>query len=213
MTEKAFRIDWRVDLNASSPHEAACFAREIQEQDGNTATRFSVEDKQTGEITVVEVPHDEKPTNLAARMPADTTSRRSLRPGREYRTRDGRVAQILEWDRDDPTFPLFVRFQVLHDEWAAGLRTKAGLHPQNLAGDKPHPLDIVEVNPTVEKWVRVYDRPPLNEDGKQLINGKPLAAERAAHWYLFDTERDARASLRGVRAVFKVEYQEGEGIV
>ena len=133
--KKAFRIDHRVDLDASSPHEAACFAREIQDHPHNTATVFSVEDKQTGEIHVIDLAGDgAKGTNLAARMPADTTSRRSLRPGRVYRTRDGKVAEVVEWDRDDPQFPLFVRFQLTHDEWAVGLRTKAGLHPQTLDG-------------------------------------------------------------------------------
>lgn len=209
---KKFRIDWAVTTLASSAHEAACRAREIQEDPANTATVFSVEDKQTGEITVHDLALDGgKGENEAARRPADTTSRRSLRPGRTYKTRGGLPAEILEWDREGE-FPLAVRFEVQGEPFI-GLRTKAGLHPQNLAGDKPHPLDIVEVNPTIEKWVRVYDRAPLNESGKQVVSGKEFAPERGLHWYLFNTEQEARAQLRGVRAVFRVEYQEGQGIV
>lgn len=212
MTEKAFRVDWRVDLNASSPQEAACFAREIQEQP-NTATVFSVEDKQTGEIHVIDLAlNGAKGENLAARMPADTKSRRSLRPGRPLQTRSGLPVEVVEWDRGGE-FPLAVRIFDQPESCISGLRTKSGLHPQNLDGSKPHPLDIVEVNPTIEKWVRVYDRAPLNESGKQVVSGKEFAPERGLHWYLFNTEQEARAQLRGVRAVFKIEYQEGEGIV
>ncbi len=204
-----FRIDWRIDIDASSPQEAAAFASEIQSQnDISTATVFSVENKQTGEITVVDLAVDgAKGQNPAARTPADTTSLRSLRPGRIYQTRSGLPARVESWD-EAGEFPLYVVIGLPDGATATGVRTKTGGHPQG----SPHPLDIVEANPTIQKWVRVYDRAALNEAGKQVVGGKEFAAERGLHWYIFDTEQEAKAQLRGVRAVFPIEYTEGEGL-
>ncbi|MFC7661785.1 hypothetical protein ACFQWF_01550 [Methylorubrum suomiense] len=134
--ERLFRIDWAIELRASSAREAACFASEIQYQD-NTATIFSVEDRQTGEITVHDVPGDVPGTNITARRPADTTFvPRTLRPGGQYQTRNGHPAEVVEWDRPD-MFPLTVRMDLGGDQPALGIRTKAGLHPAG--GGRPHP--------------------------------------------------------------------------
>lgn len=208
--ERRFRIDWRIDINASSPKEAAFFAREIQEQPENTATIFSVEDRQTGEIHVIDTALDDKlGQNKAARRPEDTAFvPRTLRQGMQYRTRQGHLVEIVEWDRPGE-FPLAIRIDFGDHQYATGVRTKAGLHPAG--GGKPHPLDVVEANPTVQKWIRLYDR-KLNENGKQVVGGKEFAAERGLFMYVFDTEAEARASLQGVRAVFPIEYHEGEGL-
>lgn len=208
--ERRFRIDWRIDINASSPREAAFLAREIQEQPENTATVYSVEDKQTGEIHVIDTALDDKlGQNKAARRPEDTAFvPRTLRQGTKYQTRNGFPVQILIWDRAGD-YPLGVTIDFGEGRLAPGVRTKAGLHPAG--GGKPHPLDVVEANPTIVKWVRLYDR-KLNENGKQVVGGKEFAAERGLFMYLFDTEAEARASLQGVRAVFPIEYREGEGL-
>ena len=100
-TAKRFRVDWAVEIDAASPHEAACFATEIMDQD-STATIFSVEDLQTGAISVHDITLDGVPgENIIARRPEDTTFvPRTLRPDRQYRTRDGQAAHVVEWDLD-----------------------------------------------------------------------------------------------------------------
>lgn len=205
---KLYRVDWAIETAASSPEEAAAFASEIQEQT-NTATIFSVEDRQTGKITTVDMALDgAKGENLIARRPVDTTyTARTLRPGGEYRTREGHKVEIVSFNEPAP-FPVGVR--VFHPDGGiiVGLRTKAGLHP---ASEGDHPGDVFEVNPPVTKWLRMYDR-KLNEAGKQVVGGKEFAAERGLFLYLFDTEEEARASLQGVRAVFPITYREGEGL-
>ncbi|KQS75084.1 hypothetical protein ASG32_08275 [Methylobacterium sp. Leaf361] len=205
---KLFRVDWAIETAASSPEEAAAFASEIQSQ-GSTATIFSVEDRQTGKVTTVDTALDgAKGENLIARRPEDTTFvARTLRPGREYRTREGLPVEIVSFN-DPGEFPVGVRITLPDGGTAAGLRTKAGLHP---ASQGDHPGDVFEVNPPITKWVRVYDR-KLNEAGKQVVGGKEFAAERGLNWYIFDTEEEARASLQGVRAVFSITYREGEGL-
>lgn len=207
---RAFRIDWAIELSASSPAEAAAFAAEIQYQD-NTATNFSVTDKQTGEVTIHDMGVDGVVgTNLFAKRPEDTGfTARSLRPGGKYQTRDGQPVDIIRWDRTDTDFPLEVKIHADRGGIIAGIRTKAGHHPQGQG--KPHPLDVVEVNPATEKWVRLYDR-KLNAAGKQVVAGKEFAAERGLFMYVFDTEAEARANLQGVRAVFPIRYREGEGL-
>lgn len=206
--QKRFRVDWAVELDATSPQEAAAFATEIQDQ-ASTATIFSVEDRQTGKITVVDMALDGIPgENLIARRPEDTTFvARTLRPGREYRTREGLKVEILSFEEPAP-FPVAVRIHLPDGGTATGLRTKNGHHP---ASEGNHPGDVFEVNPPITKWVRMYDR-KLNEAGKQVVGGKEFAAERGLNWYIFDTEAEARASLQGVRAVFPVTYREGEGL-
>jgi hypothetical protein len=206
--QKRFRVDWAVELDASSPEEAAAFAVEIQDQN-STATIFSVEDRQTGKITVVDMALDGVPgENLIARRPEDTTFvPRTLRPCREYRTRDGLKVEILSFE-EPGEFPVGVRIHLPDGGTVTGLRTKNGLHP---ASQGNHPGDVFEVNPPVTKWLRMYDR-KLNEAGKQVVGGKEFAAERGLFLYLFDTEEEARASLQGVRAVFPIMYREGDGL-
>ncbi|MEH3065414.1 MAG: hypothetical protein PGN33_22645 [Methylobacterium radiotolerans] len=203
---KLYRVDWAIETAASSPQEAAAFAAEIQDQ-VSTATIFSVEDRQTGQITTVDMALDgAKGENLIARRPEDTTFvARTLRPGHEYRTRNGQVARIVEWaDQGVPGFPLGIE---LGDTGANYFVTKTGRRFE----DREDALDVFEVNPPMTKWLRVYDR-KLNEAGKQVVGGKEFAAERGLFLYLFDTEAEARASLQGVRAVFPITYREGEGL-
>ncbi|PZP71731.1 hypothetical protein [Methylorubrum populi] len=204
--ERRFRIDWRIDIDASSPREAAFFAREIQEQPENTATVYSVEDKQTGEIHVIDTALDDaKGQNQAARRPEDTTyTARSLRLDRPLQTRDGQSVEVIEQDNQVVLgFPIRVRAGGRIDFYV----TKAGRRFL----DREDALDVVEVNPATEKWVRLYDR-KLNAAGKQVVGGKEFAAERGLFMYVFDTEEQARASLQGVRAVFPIRYREGEGL-
>lgn len=205
---KLFRVDWAIETAASSPEEAAAFASEIQSQ-GSTATIFSVEDRQTGKVTTVDTALDGAVgENLIARRREDTTFvARTLRPGREYRTREGLKVEILSFE-EPGAFPVGVRIHLPDGGFATGLRTKNGHHP---ASEGDHPGDVFEVNPPITKWLRVYDR-KLNEAGKQVVGGKEFAAERGLFLYLFDTEAEARASLQGVRAVFPITYREGEGL-
>lgn len=207
---KLFRVDWAIETAASSPEEAAAFASQIQEQT-NTATIFSVEDRQTGKITTVDMALDgAKGENLIARRPEDTNFvARTLRPGHEYRTREGLKVEILSFDDGSGSdWPVIVRIAEPGGTFIKGARTKAGLHP---ASQGDHPGDVFEVNQPMTKWLRVYDR-KLNEAGKQVVGGKEYAAERGLFLYLFDTEAEARASLQGVRAVFPITYREGEGL-
>ncbi|GBU16813.1 MULTISPECIES: hypothetical protein [Methylobacterium] len=134
---------------------------------------------------------------------------RSLRPDSKYQTRSGRPVDILKFDDGSGSeFCLHVRIHAEDGSFITGARTKAGRHPAS-KGD--HPGDVVEVNPTVTRWLRIYDR-KLNEEGKQVVGGKEYPAERGLFLYMFDTEAEARANLRGVRAVVPVEYREGEGL-
>ncbi|QEE37980.1 MULTISPECIES: hypothetical protein [unclassified Methylobacterium] len=201
---KRFRVDWAVEIDAASPHEAACFATEIMDQE-STATVFSVEDLQTGVISVHDITLDGVPgENIIARRPEDTQYvSRTLRPGREYRTRDGRAVQILDWDLDG-TGQLLIQIE---DERSTGIRLKNG----RVSERNEWAIDVFEVNPEVTKWLRMYDR-KLNEAGKQVVGGKEYAAERGLFLYLFDTEAEARASLQGVRAVFPITYRDGDGL-
>lgn len=201
---KRYRIDWAVELDATSPREAAAFACDIQDQ-ASTATIFSVEDRQTGEITTVDMSLDGVPgENIVARRPEDTKFvARTLRPGHEYQLRDGRAVHVLDWDYHG-TGQLHVQ---VWGEKSTSLRHKNG----RISLDTPGALDVFEVNPPMTKWLRIYDR-KLNEAGKQVLNGKEYAAERGLFMYLFDTEAEARASLQGVRAVFPITYREGEGL-
>lgn len=203
-TLKRYRVDWAVELDASSPEEAAAFASEIQDQT-STATIFSVEDRQTGRITVVDMAVDgAKGENLIARRPVDTTYiARTLRPGGEYQLADGRAVHVLDWDYHG-SGQLHVQ---VWGERSTSLRHKNG----RISVDTPCALDVFEVNPPMTKWLRVYDR-KLNEAGKQVVGGKEFAAERGLFLYLFDTEAEARASLQGVRAVFPITYREGDGL-
>lgn len=207
---KRFRIDWAVELDATSPQEAAGFACELMDQE-STATIFSVEDRQTGKITVVDMSLDGTPgENIIARRPEDTTFvARTLRPGLTYQTREGLPVEILSFDDGSGSdWPVIVRIAEPGGTFIKGARTKAGLHP---ASQGDHPGDVFEVNPPMTKWLRVYDR-KLNDAGKQVVGGKEYAAERGLFLYLFDTEAEARASLQGVRAVFPITYREGEGL-
>lgn len=50
-----FRVKWEIDVEASSHFEAACFAKEIQENPDSTATVFDVrkhDDDKTIEIDI-----------------------------------------------------------------------------------------------------------------------------------------------------------------
>lgn len=200
---KLFRVDWAIETAASSPEEAAAFASQIQEQT-NTATIFSVEDRQTGKITTVDMALDGATgENLIARRPEDTDYvRRTLRPGGAYQLRNGEAVHDIDFTSEPGR--IHFRYENGNDDW----RGKTGrVFPDGY----DHPLDIVEVNPPMTKWLRVYDR-KLNEAGKQVVGGKEYAAERGLFLYLFDTEAEARASLQGVRAVFPITYREGEGL-
>lgn len=181
-----FDVTWTGQVEAPNPFSAAGAALALLQ----TGAVFTVGDQEI---------------DLTGSKPV---APRSLRPGGEYRTRDGlNKVEILAWD-EPGDFPLYVRIE-LHDGSAiTGSRTKAGLHPQS---NGTHPADIVEVTPTITRWVRLYDR-KLNAAGKQVVGGKEFAAERGLFLYLFDTEAEARANLQGVRAVFPISYREGEGL-
>lgn len=149
-------------------------------------------------------------------VPDTTYTRRSLRPDRTYQLRDGRPVEIVSWDAD-PLSPIVAMFTLTDNERArfpgrsklvVEYHKSGRLNPN--AEDSPH--DILEINPVIVKWVRAYDPKPLDETGKQVVSGRKFNSAIPLHWYLFDTEAEARASLQGVRAVFRIEYVEGDTI-
>lgn len=207
---KRFRIDWAVELDASSPYEAACFAAELQDQD-STATIFSVEDLQTRQISVHDLTLDGVPgENIIARRPEDTTFvARTLRvndPTMTFRTRSGIKAVFVD-SEEHAELGVVLHW---HNEQGGPLVTTLKTGRFSPTGED-HELDVFEANPPVTKWLRMYDR-KLNEAGKQVVGGKEYAAERGLFLYLFDTEAEARANLQGVRAVFPITYRDGDGL-
>lgn len=148
----------------------------------------------------------------------DTTyTRRSLRPDREYQLRDGRAVEIVSWDAD-PAAPILAMFSLLpHEKASFPGRSKLVVEYHKSGRVEPngrdHAHDILEINKPVTRWVRAYDEKPVNDKGKRELSGKSFNAAIPLHWYVFDTELEARASLQGVRAVFPITYNEGEGVV
>lgn len=143
-------------------------------------------------------------------------TRRSIRPGKTYTLRDGRAVEIVSWEAD-PDAPIVAMFDLnASEKLRFPGRTKLVVEYHKSGRIEPngkdHPQDIVEVNVTITKWVRAYDAKPLDDDGKRSLSGRKFNSAIALHWYLFDTELEARASLQGVRAVFPVTYTEGQGI-
>lgn len=58
-----YRVTWTIDKDASSAHEAACFAREIQEQAQNTATVFRVQEDRGDVGVLIDVGEPDTHTN------------------------------------------------------------------------------------------------------------------------------------------------------
>jgi len=205
--ERAYRVDWAIDIPATSPVEAAAFALEIQRQD-SLATVFSVTDAETNEVTIHDMAFDGAiGTNRAARRPEDSAFvPRTLRPGVPLQSRSGYPAEILSWE-EGGDLPLYVRITLPDGGRITGLRSKTGRRWD----DRDDEYDVLEANPTITRWVRLYDR-KLNAAGKQVVGGKEFAAERGLFMYVFPTREEAVASLQGVRAVFPITYHEGEGL-
>ena len=192
------RVEFAAEVEATSSETAVALALA-----GLTNTRFTVIDLPTGLVEHIDLSRGEPGTNPYTRRAGNSQVPRSLREGVPLRTRSGCPAEIITVYDDE----LLIR--ISEPEWlSTHYYHKSG---RGNPGGPEDPLDVLEVNPEITRWVRLYDR-KLNEAGKQVVSGKEFAAERGLFMYVFDTEEEARANLRGVRAVFPITYREGEGL-
>lgn len=58
----SYLVSWDIDVEASSPAEAAKQAEELFKHPGSTATFFNVIDKSTGEETLVDLLENKNPS-------------------------------------------------------------------------------------------------------------------------------------------------------
>lgn len=76
---------------------------------------------------------------------------------KKYKTRDGRNVRLFVTDaRCNIQYPVQGEFELIRGEWCSEAWTEIGSHLKSV---EEHPLDLIEVKPTVIKPYRFYRKP------------------------------------------------------